>query len=77
MSRRRPAGPPSVTDPALPLPTAIGAPATRALAAAGITDLRDLAGRTEGEVLTWHGVGPKAVGRLREAMAASGLTFAG
>ncbi len=61
----------------LPLPPSIGSPAASALLAAGVRDLRDVAALTERELLSWHGVGPKAVARLREAMAAAGLTFAG
>jgi hypothetical protein len=63
-----------VTSPAGPgLPTNIGAPATRALVAAGFTDLRRLDGVAEERLLAMHGVGPKAVSRLREAMEAEGL----
>ena len=57
------------------LPRAIGAPARRALAAAGIYRLEQLTGWTEAELLRLHGVGLKAVGVLREAMAARGLSF--
>jgi quinol monooxygenase YgiN len=61
----------------LPVPTAIGAPARSALLVAGVRELRDLTGITERELLSWHGVGPKAVSRLREALAEAGLSFAG
>jgi hypothetical protein len=37
----------------------IGAPATRALAAIGITGLDDVADRSEAELLALHGVGPE------------------
>jgi predicted flap endonuclease-1-like 5' DNA nuclease len=53
----------------------IGAPATRALAGAGITRLDQLPALTEAEVAALHGVGPRAVGRLREALADRGLSF--
>lgn len=52
-----------------------GAPASRALTAAGLTTLEQLADRTEGEVCALHGVGPFAMDRLREALAAAGLCF--
>jgi hypothetical protein len=48
------------------LPAAIGRPATRALAGAGITTLADVAARTDDELLALHGVGPRAVRLLRE-----------
>lgn len=50
------------------LPASIGRPATRALAGAGITTLSDVAARTDAELLALHGVGPKAVRLLREAI---------
>jgi hypothetical protein len=49
------------------LPKAIGAPATRALASAGITTLAQVAALSEAELLAMHGVGPKAVRLLKEA----------
>jgi len=52
------------------LPRAIGRPATRALAAAGITSLDELARLSETELASLHGVGPKAVAILRDALAA-------
>jgi predicted flap endonuclease-1-like 5' DNA nuclease len=58
------------------LPRTIGAPATRALAAAGHTRLDQLAGVRASELLKLHGVGPKAIRLLREALAARGLAFA-
>ncbi|MGY1633131.1 antibiotic biosynthesis monooxygenase [Geodermatophilus sp. SYSU D01186] len=60
----------------LPLPTSIGAPAASALLQRGLRDLRDLTSLSERELLSWHGVGPKAVSRLREALAGQGLAFA-
>ena len=58
-----------------PLPK-VGAPASRALTAAGITTLETLAARTEPEVAGLHGVGPFALGRLAEALGAAGLSYA-
>ncbi|WP_315096803.1 helix-hairpin-helix domain-containing protein [uncultured Cellulomonas sp.] len=53
-----------------PLVPGIGMPATRALALAGITTLDDLRDRDLDDLLRLHGVGPKAVRILREALAA-------
>lgn len=53
----------------------IGRPAQSALAEAGYTRLDQLAGVTEKELLKLHGVGPKAVRILRDALAARGLSL--
>jgi uncharacterized protein YdhG (YjbR/CyaY superfamily) len=53
----------------------IGAPATRALEAAGYTSLKQLTKATETEVAQLHGMGPKALGILRETLKAQGLSF--
>ncbi|MEU5841951.1 hypothetical protein [Rhodococcus sp. NPDC047139] len=58
------------------LPASIGRPAMRALLAEGIENLDHLARRTEREVAALHGVGPKAIRILGEALAGRGLTFA-
>lgn len=50
------------------LPNAIGKPATRALANAGITTLDQVADLTDAQLRALHGVGPKAVRVLREAL---------
>lgn len=55
----------------------ISAPAQRALAAAGYTHLAQLTAVSEAELLKLHGMGPKALGILRQALAAQGLSFAG
>jgi predicted Fe-Mo cluster-binding NifX family protein len=52
------------------------APAQRALEGAGYTRLEQLTSVTEAELLALHGMGPKALGILREALAARGLKFA-
>ena len=62
-----------VTSPA-DLPRGLGAPATRALHAAGYTRLDQLAGVPERELGQLHGVGPKALRILREALAERGLS---
>jgi len=62
--------PPSGSD----LPK-IGAPATRALEAAGYTQFKQLTKATEAELAQLHGMGPKALGILREALKARGWSF--
>ncbi|MPZ52951.1 MAG: hypothetical protein GEU79_09510 [Acidimicrobiia bacterium] len=57
------------------LPDNLGAPANRALSGAGITSLAQAAEMGRKELLAMHGVGPKAVERLFEAMAEKGLGF--
>jgi hypothetical protein len=67
--RRRPARPEGT-----PLPR-IGAPATRALRAAGLTTLESLTQVSEGHVAALHGVGPVALDRLREALTEANLAW--
>lgn len=55
----------------------IGAPAQRALAGAGCYRLAQLPQVSAKELLQLHGMGPKAIRILREALAAQGLAFAG
>lgn len=50
-------------------------PAQRALEAAGITRLAHLSRWTEADVAALHGVGPKAIRILKEAMKAAGQSF--
>jgi hypothetical protein len=50
------------------LPAAIGRPATRGLLAAGLVTLDDVSTKSEAELLAIHGVGPKAVRILTEAL---------
>ncbi len=59
------------------IPAGIGKPATRALLMAGISSLAQVAERTESELLELHGVGPRAVRLLREALQASGRDLKG
>jgi hypothetical protein len=58
------------------LPAGIGSPAHRALAAAGITRLEQFTSISEEELLKLHGVGPKAVRIIKEALRENGLAFA-
>lgn len=54
---------------------AIGRPANSALLAAGITTLAQVAKHSRADLLAMHGVGPKAIGILADALAERGLTF--
>ncbi|WP_155373838.1 helix-hairpin-helix domain-containing protein [Catellatospora vulcania] len=54
----------------------ISAPANRALDLAGHTTLAAISQLTKKDLLDLHGVGPKAIRILREALAEHGLTFA-
>ena len=57
------------------LPGNIGAPATRALTAAGYTELRQLANVPAAELKKLHGVGPRALRLLQEALEAQGMSL--
>jgi hypothetical protein len=57
------------------LPAKLGAPAERALAGAGIKNLKHLTKFSEAEIKKLHGVGPNAIGKLRLALAEKGLSF--
>lgn len=59
------------------LPTTIGGPATGALRLAGLTTLDQVATRTEAQLLALHGVGPKAVRILSEALQSRGRALRG
>lgn len=50
-------------------------PAARALAALGIRRLSDLTRFTEQEIAALHGMGPKALSVLANALAANGKAF--
>ena len=57
------------------LPRTIGQPAIRALTEAGFDRLTDLDGADPRELLRLHGVGPKAVRLLAEALEQQGRSF--
>ena len=57
-------------------PRGAGNPARRALEAAGYTRLEQLAGVRSADLAKLHGVGPKVLRVLAEALAARGLSFA-
>lgn len=54
----------------------IGRPATNALAHIGYHRLDQVATMSERELRAIHGVGPKAIRILREALAERGMSFA-
>lgn len=58
-------------------PAGIGAPATRVLLAVGYTRLDQLAKVRVQDLLKLHGMGPKAIGIIREALKARGMHFSG
>ena len=63
---------PSKTD----FPLGIGNPARSALEHAGYTKLKQLTKVTEKELAKLHGMGPKALGILRETLEVKGMSFA-
>jgi len=50
-------------------------PALRALQNAGISKLAQLTKMAEAELLQLHGMGPNALGKLRQALSKRGLSF--
>ena len=58
------------------LPVKLAQPAQRALAGAGIQNLKQLTKFSEAEIKQLHGIGPNALNQLRAALAAKGLSFA-
>jgi len=58
------------------LPTGLAKPAQRALAGAGYNRLEQLTRVSEPEILALHGMGPKGIRQLREALAEKGWSFA-
>ena len=58
------------------LPVGLAQPARRALVQAGYTRLEQLTRISEAEVKKLHGIGPNALDKLRQALAAKGLSFA-
>ncbi|MEK8127317.1 DNA-binding protein [Paenibacillus filicis] len=58
------------------LPDELSQPARRALLGAGYSRLEQLAGLKEADILRLHGMGPKGIKQLRQALAARGQSFA-
>ena len=67
---------PETTHPnATAFPAGLSGPALRALATAGIRSLKGLTGWAERDVARLHGMGPKGVRMLKQALAEEGLQF--
>lgn len=66
-----------VSVPTLPMVEDLGIRASRAIAAAGLEWLADVAAFTEAELLAVRGVGPKAIDDIRTVLAGHGLALAG
>lgn len=56
-------------------PPGMGGPSLRALNAAGVRAVVELEAWREADLLALHGVGPKVLGILRDALSASGRRF--
>ncbi|RPI86731.1 MAG: DNA-binding protein [Chloroflexi bacterium] len=59
------------------LPEGLASPVQRALEQHGLLQLEKIAELSESELKQLHGIGPKAIEQLRQAMAAQGLSFKG
>jgi predicted flap endonuclease-1-like 5' DNA nuclease len=70
------APPPESTHPnRAAFPPGVSGPALRALSGAGVRRLADLSQWSEADLAALHGMGPKALAVLRDALAASGRRF--
>ena len=58
------------------LPAKLSQPALRALAGAGIQNLKQLSKFSESEIKKLHGMGPNGINQLQIALTAKGLSFA-
>jgi hypothetical protein len=58
------------------LPAKLSQPALRALAGAGIQNLKQLSKFSESDIKKLHGMGPNGINQLRIALTAKGLSFA-
>ena len=58
------------------LPAKLSQPAQRALASAGIQNLKQLTKFSEAEIKELHGIGPNTIKQLHAALAAKGYSFA-
>ena len=54
----------------------LSAPAQRALKGAGYGALQQLAKVQEKQIAALHGIGPNALGKLKQELAAHGMSFA-
>lgn len=57
-------------------PKGVAQPAVRALASVGVTRLDQLTQFTESQLMELHGMGPKALGLLKDALHAQGKSLA-
>jgi hypothetical protein len=64
-----------MTDAATEFPKGLGAPATRALVGAGYSKLSELAGVPASKLKRLHGMGPKALRVLQEALEETGQSL--
>ncbi|GMK41539.1 hypothetical protein PCCS19_45960 [Paenibacillus sp. CCS19] len=62
-------------EPNQSFPSGLSQPAIRALLNAGINNLEQVAAASETELKQLHGMGPKGIRILREALEAKGLSF--
>jgi hypothetical protein len=62
------------SQPDTDLPKSIAAPATRALIAAGYTQLKQIAGVPAADLKQLHGMGPKALAQIQEALERQGMS---
>ncbi len=67
---------PKNVSPDYDFPKGLAQPAIRALLSAGYTRLDQLTAARESDLRKLHGMGPRALGLLRNALAARGLSFA-
>ena len=67
---------PNEPEPADDFPAKLASPARRALSRAGYTRLDQLTTVKASELGRLHGMGAKAIGQLRDALAARGQGFA-
>lgn len=74
-SKAKKSGQENDAQPAPEWPKGVAKPAQRALAAAGYASVDELARTTEAELAALHGMGPKALKILREALHSMGLSF--
>jgi predicted flap endonuclease-1-like 5' DNA nuclease len=58
------------------LPIVLPAPARRALEGAGYTRVEQLSDRSQDEIKKLHGIGPKAIRVIRDALEAVGMSLA-
>ena len=56
-------------------PPGVSGPALRALSSAGVRSMADLTRWSETDLATLHGMGPKALKLLRDALITSGWSF--